>query len=53
VRLRLKDDRVIGEERLLTERGERYREVVQGPDGALYVLTDEDDGKLLKLTPGG
>ncbi len=52
VRLKLKDDRVIGEERLLTTRGQRIREVVQGPDGALYVLTDEEDGKLLKLTPG-
>jgi glucose/arabinose dehydrogenase len=51
VRLALKDDRVIGEERLLTERKERLREVVQGPEGALYVLTD-DSGKLLKVTPG-
>jgi glucose/arabinose dehydrogenase len=53
VRLKLKDDRVIGEERLLLDRGQRIREVVQGPDGALYVLTDEEDGKLLRLTPGG
>jgi aldose sugar dehydrogenase len=52
VRLVLKGDRVVGEERLLTDLGSRIREVVQGPDGALYVLTDEDDGKLLKLTPG-
>lgn len=29
----------------------RIREVVQGPEGALYVLTDDDDGELLKLTP--
>jgi len=50
VRLALENDRVIGEERLLTERKERLREVVQGPDGALYVLTD-DSGKLLKITP--
>jgi glucose/arabinose dehydrogenase len=53
VRLVLKNDRVIGEERLLTERGERIREVVQGPDDALYLLTDADDGKLLKLVPKG
>jgi glucose/arabinose dehydrogenase len=53
VRLVLKDDRVVGEERLLRDRGARIREVVQGPDGALYVLTDERDGKLLKLTPRG
>jgi glucose/arabinose dehydrogenase len=53
VRLVLKDDRVSGEERLLMERGERIREVVQGPEGALYLLTDADDGKLLKLVPKG
>jgi aldose sugar dehydrogenase len=51
VRLVLKDDRVVGEERLLAERGDRIREVVQGPEGAVYVLTDDTDGKLLKLTP--
>lgn len=51
IRLRLKDDKVIGEERLLAERGDRIREVVQGPEGAVYILTDDDDGKLLKLTP--
>jgi aldose sugar dehydrogenase len=51
VRLELKDNRVVGEERLLAERGDRIREVVQGPDGALYLLTDDDDGKILKLTP--
>jgi aldose sugar dehydrogenase len=53
VRLVLEGDRVIGEERLLMERGERMREVVEGPDGALYLLTDADDGKLLKLVPAG
>jgi aldose sugar dehydrogenase len=53
VRLVLKDDRVVGEERLLADRGERIREVVQGPQGALYLLTDGRDGKLLELTPGG
>jgi glucose/arabinose dehydrogenase len=51
VRLVLENDRVVGEERLLMERGDRIREVVQGPEGALYLLTDDDDGKLLKLTP--
>jgi aldose sugar dehydrogenase len=51
VRLVLENDRVVGEERLLTDRRERIREVVQGPDGALYLLTDESNGKLLKLTP--
>ncbi|NVJ23812.1 PQQ-dependent sugar dehydrogenase [Myxococcus sp. AM011] len=51
VRLVLKDDRVVGEERLLRDQDARIREVVQGPEGALYLLTDDDDGKLLKLTP--
>ena len=51
VRLVLENDRVVGEERLLGEREERIREVVEGPEGALYLLTDESAGKLLKLTP--
>ncbi len=49
VRLTLEGTRVTGEERLAL--GERVRDVRQGPDGAIYVLTDEDDGKLLRLTP--
>lgn len=40
-----------GEERLLTDRKERIREVQTGPDGFVYVLTDEKDGKLLKVSP--
>jgi aldose sugar dehydrogenase len=51
VRLMLRNDKVVGEERLLTERRARIREVVQGPEGALYVLTDETNGQLLKLVP--
>ena len=51
VRLVLENDKVVGEERLLMDRDARIREVVQGPEGALYLLTDEDDGQLLKLTP--
>jgi aldose sugar dehydrogenase len=51
VRLALEGDRVVGEERLLTDLKARIREVVQGPDGALYLLTDEKNGKLLKVTP--
>lgn len=51
VRLVMKGDKVVGEERLLTERKERIRDVVEGPDGALYLLTDAADGKLLKVTP--
>ena len=51
VRLVMNGDRVVGEERLLTERNARIREVVQGPDGALYLLTDAANGSLLKITP--
>jgi aldose sugar dehydrogenase len=51
VRLVVQADRVVGEERLLTNRAERIRSVVQGPEGALYLLTDGSNGKLLKLTP--
>jgi aldose sugar dehydrogenase len=51
VRLVVRDDRVIGEERLLTDLKERIRGVVEGPDDALYVITDGNDGKILRLTP--
>ena len=52
-RLVLKDGKVIGEERLFTDIGARVRDVAVGPDGAIYLLTDEDDGKLIKVTPKG
>ena len=52
VRLTLKRDRVVGEERLLIDQKARIRDVRQGPDGALYVLTDAPEGKLLRLTRG-
>ena len=51
VRLVLQGDRVVGEERLLTHLDERIREVVQTPAGAVLLLTDGDDAKLLELTP--
>jgi glucose/arabinose dehydrogenase len=51
VRLVLKDERVIAEERLLTELNTRIRGVSEGPDGALYVLTDGNAGKILRLVP--
>jgi aldose sugar dehydrogenase len=53
VRLVLDGDKVVGEERLLTDLGARIREVVEGPDGALYLLTDADDGVLYRVTPAG
>ncbi len=40
-------------ETLLTELHQRIRDVRQGPDGLLYVLTDEDDGALLRIEPTG
>ena len=52
-RLVLKDGKVVGEERLFTDIGARVRDVAVGPDGAIYVLTDEEDGKLIKVTPKG
>ena len=51
VRLVIKDNRVVGEEHLLADRGERIRDVRQGPDGMLYVVTDESNGELWKITP--
>ena len=50
-RLVLDGERVVGEERLLTAFDTRMRDVRQGPDGALYVMTDGPDGRILKLSP--
>jgi glucose/arabinose dehydrogenase len=51
VRLTLDGERVTGEERLLTGRGQRVRDVRQGPDGALYLVTDEPNGELWRVGP--
>lgn len=51
VRLQLAGDKIIGEKRLLTELGERIRTIKERPDGALYLLTDSGQGRLLKLSP--
>ena len=50
-RLVLKDGKVVGEEKLLVDLEDRIRDVRQGPMGALWLLTDDPNGKLLKLTP--
>jgi glucose/arabinose dehydrogenase len=52
-RLVVQEGRVVGEERLLTELGERVREVEVGPEGAIYLLTDNPRGRVLKLVPAG
>jgi glucose/arabinose dehydrogenase len=52
VRLVLDGDRITHEERLLGSRGERIRDVAQAPDGSILLITDESDGKLLRLAPG-
>ena len=49
IRLQLQGDQVVHEERLLQDRGWRIRDVRQGPDGFLYLLTDAPDGKLVRL----
>ena len=51
VRLELDGDEVVAEERLLVETHGRIREVEVGPDGLIYLLTDADDGRLLRLEP--
>ncbi|WP_426954966.1 PQQ-dependent sugar dehydrogenase [Muricoccus radiodurans] len=52
VRLTVEGDRITGEERMLTGRT-RFRHVLPGPDGFLYLLTDETAGRILRLEPAG
>lgn len=52
VRLTLDGERVVAEERLL-EGIDRIRDVRVGPDGLIYLLTDEDDGRVIRLEPAG
>ncbi|MBV4475969.1 PQQ-dependent sugar dehydrogenase [Pseudomonas sp. B2M1-30] len=49
IRLQFEGDKVVHEERLLGELKQRIRDVRQGPDGYLYVLTDESNGSLYKV----
>lgn len=49
IRLQFDGDKVVHEERLMGELNKRIRDVRQGPDGFLYVLTDERDGSLYKV----
>ena len=50
-RLELNGDKVVKEERILHELHERIRDVRQGPDGALYLLTDNEAGRILRVAP--
>jgi len=50
-RIRLQDGKLAGEEVLFEELEERIRDVRGGPDGALYLLTDSADGRLLRVVP--
>jgi glucose/arabinose dehydrogenase len=51
VRLEVEGDKVSKEERLLRDLGERIRDVRQGPDGAVWLLTDNAAGRVLRVTP--
>ncbi|MDM0041936.1 PQQ-dependent sugar dehydrogenase [Variovorax sp. J22G21] len=50
-RIELKNGKVVAEHKLLQEGRARIRDVKQGPDGLLYVLTDESNGQLIRLMP--
>ena len=50
-RLTVKEGRITGEERLYAQQGQRIRDVRQGADGLIYLLTDGVDGKLIRLLP--
>ncbi len=53
VHLDLEDGRVVREQRYLGDSGQRIRDVQQGPDGFIYLLTDSANGKILKVEPAG
>jgi glucose/arabinose dehydrogenase len=52
-RLTLDGNKVTGEERMLQSLGERIRDVRQGPDGYVYLVTDSSSGRILRLKPAG
>jgi glucose/arabinose dehydrogenase len=51
VRLTMENGRVVREERYLGELNQRIRDVRQGPDGLVYLLTDQSDGQILRVSP--
>lgn len=50
-RLIIKNNKVVGEERLLLDQHQRMRDVKQAPDGSLWVITDADNGRLIRISP--
>ena len=50
-RLVLDGDKIVGEETLLKDLHERIRDVRQGPDGAIWLLTDDPQGRVLRVVP--
>jgi aldose sugar dehydrogenase len=50
-RLVLDGNKVMGEERLLLDQHQRMRDVKEGPDGALWVITDDANGRLIRIAP--
>ncbi len=51
VRLEIHNGRVIAEERLLEDFSRRIRDVAQAPDGSVYVVTDQSDGEIIRISP--
>ncbi|WP_428977733.1 PQQ-dependent sugar dehydrogenase [Rhodoligotrophos defluvii] len=51
VRVTLDGDKVTGQEKLLEDLRKRIRDVRQGPNGDIFLLTDEDDGLILRISP--
>ncbi len=49
IRLVISNNKVVGEERLLADDGQRFRKVIQGPDGALYAITDQSKGRIYRI----
>ena len=43
--------KILGQEQLLVKLEERIRDVREGPDGFIYILTDSNDGRLIRLEP--
>lgn len=50
-RLVIEGDRVVGEERILVDQNQRIRDVQVAADGSVWVITDEDNGQLIRITP--